>query len=78
MLRADGFDSPRMDYQDEASLDAGWAEVMAATLTPLTCSTQQPAPRSREHRLVANGDGAGDSSKPGSTPWSPMVAGMER
>ena len=30
-LKAEGFESPRIDYQDEASIDSGWAEVMAAT-----------------------------------------------
>ena len=30
-LQAEGFDSPRIDYQDEASIEAGLAEVLAAT-----------------------------------------------
>ena len=30
-LRTQGFESPRLDYEDEVSLDAGWADVMAAT-----------------------------------------------
>ena len=30
-LRAEGFDSPRLDYQDEASLASGLAEVLEAT-----------------------------------------------
>lgn len=30
-LRAEGFDSPRIDYQDETSIHAGLAEVLTAT-----------------------------------------------
>ncbi|MDJ0859386.1 MAG: SDR family NAD(P)-dependent oxidoreductase [Dinoroseobacter sp.] len=30
-LRAEGFDSPRIDYTDQASIDTGLAEVLAAT-----------------------------------------------
>ena len=30
-LRADGFAAPRIDYEDEASIDAGLAEVLEAT-----------------------------------------------
>ena len=30
-LRAEGFESPRIDYTDEASIDSGLAEVLAAT-----------------------------------------------
>jgi len=30
-LVAEGFEAPRIDYQDQASIDAGWEEVMAAT-----------------------------------------------
>lgn len=30
-LRAEGFDSPRIDYTDRASIDTGLAEVLAAT-----------------------------------------------
>lgn len=30
-LRAEGFDSPRIDYADTASIESGLAEVLAAT-----------------------------------------------